>query len=83
MLLLSLVTCKNNPGKTKVEKIDYLLHEAFEDKELIGNVLVADQGEIIYKKSFGRANQGIIYKIPTPPSFLLLLFQSRLQPFLY
>jgi len=57
LLLLSLVTCKNNPGKNKAEKIDYLLQEAFEDKELIGNVLVADQGEIIYKKSFGRADQ--------------------------
>src|SRR5690606_29855823 len=29
----------------------------FEDKEFIGNVLVADQGEIIYKKSFGSADK--------------------------
>jgi CubicO group peptidase (beta-lactamase class C family) len=57
LLLLSLVTCKNNPGKTKAEKIDYLLQEAFKDREFTGNVLVADQGEIIYKKSFGRADQ--------------------------
>lgn len=57
MLLLSLVTCTNNPGKTKAEEIDYLVKEAFEDKEFIGNVLVADQGEIIYKKSFGSADK--------------------------
>jgi CubicO group peptidase (beta-lactamase class C family) len=57
LLLLSFVTCKNNPGKTKAEKIDYLLQGAFEDKEFIGNVLVADQGEIIYKKCFGSADQ--------------------------
>lgn len=57
LLLLSLMTCKNNPGKTKAEKIDYFLQEVFEDKELIGNVLVADQGEIIYKKSFGKSDQ--------------------------
>ena len=57
LALLSLVACKNNPGKTKAEKIDYLVREAFEDKEFIGNVLVADQGEVIYRKSFGKANQ--------------------------
>jgi CubicO group peptidase (beta-lactamase class C family) len=51
------VTCKNNPGKNKAEKIDYLVQEAFEDKEFVGNVLVADQGKVIYKKSFGKADQ--------------------------
>lgn len=57
LLLLSLVTCKEKSGKTKAEKIDYFLQEVFDDKELIGNVLVADQGEIIYKKSFGKTDQ--------------------------
>jgi CubicO group peptidase (beta-lactamase class C family) len=57
LLLFSLVSCKSNPGKTKTEKIDYLVRRAFEDKEFTGNVLVADQGEIIYEKSFGRADQ--------------------------
>lgn len=52
MLLLSLVTCKNNPGKTKAEKIDYLVQEAFEDKEFIGNILVTDQGEIYLQEIF-------------------------------
>jgi CubicO group peptidase (beta-lactamase class C family) len=57
LLLLSLVTCRNSPGKTKTEKIDHLIEEAFQDKEFIGNVLVADQGKVIYKKSFGRADR--------------------------
>ncbi|NEM96573.1 beta-lactamase family protein [Pontibacter sp. BT327] len=57
LLLLFLVTCKNNSGKTKTERIDYLAQKAFEDKEFIGNILVADQGEIIYKKSFGSADK--------------------------
>ena len=57
LFFLSVVACKNNPGKNKEEKIDYLLQEAFEDKEFIGNVLVADQGKVIYKKSFGKTDQ--------------------------
>lgn len=55
--LLLLVACTNNPGKNKTEKIDYLVQEAFEDKEFIGTVLVADQGKIIYRKSFGKTDQ--------------------------
>jgi CubicO group peptidase (beta-lactamase class C family) len=51
------VACKNNPGKTKAEKIDYLMQQAFDDKKFVGNILVADQGAIIYKKSFGKADQ--------------------------
>ncbi len=57
LFLLSLIACKNNPGKNKPEKIDYLVQEAFKDKEFIGNVLVADQEKVIYKKSFGQADQ--------------------------
>ncbi|MEJ7643872.1 MAG: serine hydrolase domain-containing protein [Chryseolinea sp.] len=57
MLLLIVVACNNNPGKTRSERIDQLLKEAFDDKEFIGSVLVADKGRIIYKKSFGYADQ--------------------------
>jgi len=82
LLLLSVVSCKNKSGKTKAEKIDYLVQEAFEDKEFIGNILVSDQGEIIYQKSFGSAVKETC-KIATPPGFLLPLCPSQLQPFLY
>ena len=54
---LLLVACKSNPGKNKEEKIDYLAQEAFEDKAFIGNILVADQGKVIYKKSFGKRDE--------------------------
>lgn len=32
------------------------MKEAFDDKEFIGNVLVADKGKIIYNKSFGKSD---------------------------
>ncbi|GHB54749.1 hypothetical protein [Persicitalea jodogahamensis] len=35
-----------NPGKTKQEKIAYVMERAFEDQDFIGNVLVADRGLI-------------------------------------
>jgi CubicO group peptidase (beta-lactamase class C family) len=54
---LFFVACKSNPGKNKAEKIDYLVQDFFDDNEFIGNVLVADQGKIIFKKSFGREDQ--------------------------
>jgi CubicO group peptidase (beta-lactamase class C family) len=57
LLLTSLVACQTNPGKTKSEKIDYLVQKAFNDKEFIGNVFVADLGEVIYTKSFGKKDQ--------------------------
>jgi CubicO group peptidase (beta-lactamase class C family) len=54
---LLFVACRSNSGKSKAEKNDYLVQDFFEDKEFIGNVLVADQGKIIFKKSFGREDQ--------------------------
>jgi CubicO group peptidase (beta-lactamase class C family) len=56
LVIFFLTTCTNNPGKTKEEKIDFLLQKSFEDKEFVGNVLVAEKGRIILKKSFGRAD---------------------------
>jgi CubicO group peptidase (beta-lactamase class C family) len=51
-----LFACTGNPGETTEEKIDYLVQERFEDHDFIGNVLVADNGKILYKKSFGNAD---------------------------
>lgn len=56
-LFVALLACNSNAGKNKVEKIDYVLQEAFGDNEFIGNILVADKGEVIYKKSFGKSDQ--------------------------
>ena len=57
LLIVFLATCTNNPGKTKEEKISFLLQKSFEDNEFVGNVLVADEGRIILKKSFGIADR--------------------------
>jgi CubicO group peptidase (beta-lactamase class C family) len=56
-LFVALLACKSNPGKNKTEKIDYLIQQAFEDKEFIGSILVADKGQVIYKQSFGKSDQ--------------------------
>ena len=57
LLFIFLPACTNNPGKTKAEKIDYLMQESFKHNEFVGNVLVADHGQIIYKRSWGKADQ--------------------------
>lgn len=55
LLLLSLLACKNQPATTKTEKIAALMEEAFAEKKFVGNVLVADQGQVIFRQSYGRA----------------------------
>lgn len=55
-IMLFVLSCNNSPGKTKTEKIDHIFQEAFEAGDFAGNVLIADKGEIIYKKCFGMAD---------------------------
>lgn len=50
--------CNSNPGKTKAEKIAYVVEQAYKDKQFVGNVLVAEKGLILYKKSFGMSDAG-------------------------
>jgi CubicO group peptidase (beta-lactamase class C family) len=56
LLFSGLTSCNTNPGKTKPEKIDYVLEKAFKDHEFVGNAIVIDKGNVIYKKSYGKAN---------------------------
>lgn len=56
LALLFCASCSSNPGKTKPEKIDYLIQNAYNDHEFVGNALVVDNGQVIYQKSFGKAN---------------------------
>lgn len=44
-------------GQDRVQKIDSLLHAMSADKKINGNFLIAEQGKVIYKKSFGLANE--------------------------
>lgn len=59
LLMLCPMSCNNNSGKTKTEKIAYLFDQAVEDHEFIGNAIVMEKGNTIYKKSFGNAKSGI------------------------
>jgi CubicO group peptidase (beta-lactamase class C family) len=56
LLVCLLTSCDSNPGKTKSEKIEYIVQEAVDDQQFVGNVLVADSGRIVYKKSYGKAS---------------------------
>jgi CubicO group peptidase (beta-lactamase class C family) len=56
---LSFLACRTNPGKNKKEKISYIMNQAFADKAFVGNVLVAEKGEIVYQNSFGKASANI------------------------
>ena len=44
-------------GQTKTAKLDSLFNILYQSKKFNGNVLIAEKGEIIYKNSFGLANE--------------------------
>ena len=52
-------------GQSKIEKLDKLIGTYAEYGQFNGSVLVADKGEVIYKKGFGLANME--WNIPNQP----------------
>jgi len=44
-------------GQNRIQKIDSLLTSIYDSGELNGNVLIAEKGKVIYKKSFGLSNE--------------------------
>ncbi len=52
-------------AQTKIEKIDQLVSKYAEYGQFNGSVLVAEKGEVIYKKGFGFAN--VEWSIPNQP----------------
>ena len=52
-------------GQTKVERIDQFMSLCYEYGQFNGSVLVADKGEVIYKKGFGFADME--WEIPNQP----------------
>lgn len=52
-----LVSVQITVAQDRVAKIDSLLNVLYAGKSLNGNVLVAEKGNVIYKKSFGLANE--------------------------
>ncbi len=65
--LLGLVGVGNgaDPEQTKVEKIEQLVQSYHDLRRFSGTVLVAEAGEVIYKKGFGMAN--LEWGIPNRP----------------
>ncbi|MDY8135276.1 serine hydrolase [Aquimarina sp. 2201CG5-10] len=55
--LLLLVLTQTIFGQNKVQKIDSLFTNLYNNEEFNGNVLIAEKGTITYKKSFGNANE--------------------------
>ena len=55
VFLLIISTAASSPG-TKSEKIDKIVKEYYDTRHLNGVVLVAEKGNIIYKKAFGYAD---------------------------
>lgn len=56
-LLLLLVFAKTIFCQTRVQKMDSLLTEMYAKGSFNGNVLVAEQGKILYNQSFGHSNE--------------------------
>ena len=55
-LFIQLTTVTVSIGQTKTEQIDKLMNSYSEYGQFNGSVLVADAGNVIYKKGFGMAN---------------------------
>ena len=52
-----LLTVHSVFGQEKIEIIDSILTKLYSSDKLNGNILIAEKGQIIYKKSFGLANE--------------------------
>ncbi|MGV8091065.1 MAG: serine hydrolase [Mangrovibacterium sp.] len=50
-------------GQNRVQKIDSLLTSGYDNGKFNGNVLIAEKGEVIYKKSLGFANESTKEKL--------------------
>ena len=50
-------------GQDRIQKIDSLLNAMFSNKSINGNFLIAEKGNVIYKKSFGLANESTKEKL--------------------
>lgn len=56
ILIISLLITNSSFGQ-HAQKLDSLFKRMYLDKEFNGNVLIAEKGEIVYKNSFGLANE--------------------------
>lgn len=70
-LMLTLLFCHQITlaQTTKATRLDELFTKMYEANEFNGNILVAEKGQIIYKKSFGIANEETQTKLNTASIF--------------
>lgn len=57
LFLISFSTASGTSGQSKSEKIDDLLSMLHDQDQFNGNVLIAEKGRVIFKKSYGLANE--------------------------
>ena len=61
--ILFLVIAQLTFGQNKVQKIDSFLNSFSKEQKLNGNILIAEKGKVIYKKSFGLSNESTKEKL--------------------
>lgn len=50
-------------GQERIQKIDSLLNAMYSNQSINGNILIAEKGNVIYKRSFGLANESTKEKL--------------------
>ena len=65
IFIVIFMTATKTSAQKNVQKIDTLLKQYHDYKQFNGSILVAENGKVIYKKSFGMAN--LEWKIPNQP----------------
>ncbi len=57
LTIATLIITQLISGQNQVQKIDSILSELHSNNKFNGNILIAEKGKILYKKSFGIANE--------------------------
>jgi CubicO group peptidase (beta-lactamase class C family) len=57
IILLFLILGNISFAQSRIQKIDKLLDSLFLQQKFNGNILIAERGEVIYKRSYGFANE--------------------------
>ncbi len=56
-ILTTLLAVQTIIGQNRIQKIDSLLNTLYVSGQINGNFLIAEKGKVLYKKSFGLANE--------------------------
>ena len=56
-ILMTILIAQIVKGQNQINKFDSLLNPLYVDGQINGNFLIAEKGKVVYKKSFGIANE--------------------------